>query len=133
MGRSSMRIRADRGARRVAVGIVAIVGLLGGGAVASGGARPSETAVVPAREVRARGLEYAGLDVAAPGPCTHGFRIATGSGPGRCRTALPPAPADVDVTKMRTAAALLAAGVDANPSASGTVRCIGDGVSGPRV
>lgn len=104
-----------------------------GSTLAAAGPRPTETTVVAPGAERARGLHYGGLVPASRGRCAHNFRVVTTSGPTRCSHGPDPAPADLDVTQYRATSDLLSAGVNATPTQSGTVRCIGDGVSGPRV
>lgn len=81
----------------------------------------------------ARGLQYRGLVSDPSGPCGDHFRLTVAGPHALCSHGPDPAPAGVDVTKVRSTSDLLASGVSSTPNHAGSVRCIGDGVSGPRV
>ncbi len=78
-------------------------------------------------------MRYAGLVEERGGPCGDHFRTDTRGTRAVCTHGPDPAPAGVDVTQERTTADLLTGGPNGSPSTTGSVQCIGDGTSGPRV
>jgi len=86
----------------------------------------------PGASDAARGLVYEGLTRATTGPCAGDFIVGKVGKVVVCSHGPDPAPRGVNVTKPRSAADL-AASTSTSPTASGSVQCVGDGTSGPRV
>ena len=81
----------------------------------------------------ARGLVRRGLGpMLADGPCRSGFEMGE-AGSGRCTHGPDPAPPGVDVRQPQSLAAAAAEAGQAGAAAGGSIVCIGDGTSGPRV
>lgn len=94
--------------------------------------QPPVTLPNPTSEA-ARGLHYGGLVRESDGKCGNHFRLQVAALDAVCTHGPDPAPPGVDVTVARSTEDLLAAGPITNASHTGSVRCIGDGVSGQRV
>src|SRR3954464_1153182 len=79
-----------------------------------------------------RGWTFMGLIPARGGKCAGGFRIDTPSGgPVACSHGPDPAPDGINVHSFRSVADL--ASDSSTSSTSGSVPCVGDGTTGPRV
>ena len=104
------------------LGAAAVVVSIGAGAAEAGTGRTNAQ----------KGLVYAGLVKQESGPCAGGFLVGTAGGKAVCSHGPDPAPAGVDVTQERTAADLTGP-TSTIPSQTGTVQCLGDGTTGPRV
>jgi hypothetical protein len=87
----------------------------------------------PASTAKGRGLEFAGLRKATTGPCSGLYEIATRARTPKCTHGPDPAPAGVDVTRIRSVADLTAASAVADTVGPAGVPCIGDGITGTRV
>ncbi|HVM01473.1 MAG TPA: hypothetical protein VM263_02290, partial [Acidimicrobiales bacterium] len=117
--------------------VLAGAGLAPAGPAGAAASTAPDGAAVPADASR-QGLVHRGLHAPEPaGPCRDGFELGE-RGSGRCTHGPDPAPPGVDVTRSRSLAALAAEA--AEPPAAGTpaegagsILCIGDGTSGPRV
>jgi hypothetical protein len=139
------RSHAARGRNRRSVGgflfvVFIALAIATGSALAEGnGAAPprplSTNKSTHASPAAAKGLTYVGLVQNAHGPCGHDFELAHAHSGGHvlCSHGPDTAPDNVDVTQYRSTADIVASGVNGNPTHTGIVHCIGDGVSGPRV